>query len=238
MLGDQYEIFDAETAEANTIEARFDGHDVSDPKFQGRCRRLKRVFVDLEANAVTRRVQIPVEITGLLNPVTAVRVDITSKRAVRDCVESGELDIKQKRIDLLLPWGRFTDHITAGHIGVVAVDEGSDVDHDRVTFDDPTEPGLMVRTRCVIGSTRNDGVVTRSVGAAPTHPVLEFIANVRLGRLLCKHLYDLCECLVGDLAGSGDSSDLTRILRPASIFDQPIGGDQREDFGEFRPSTV
>lgn len=94
MLGDQDEVFDAETAESNTIEARFDGHDVSDPKFQRRCGRFKRIFMDLQANAMTRRMQIPVEVTGLLDPVTACRVDITGAGAGRYGVEARELNAK------------------------------------------------------------------------------------------------------------------------------------------------
>ena len=50
--------------------------------------------------------------------------------------EPGELDLEQEGVDLRLLCGRFADHVAAGHVGVVAVDQCTDVDDDGVTLDD------------------------------------------------------------------------------------------------------
>ena len=63
-LGDDHEVFDADTAEALTIDARFHGHHVPDLQFQVAGAVDERILVDQQADAVAGAVGEPLAVTG------------------------------------------------------------------------------------------------------------------------------------------------------------------------------
>ena len=65
VVGDGDEILDADSAEAVTIEAGLDGHDVTDDQLIGGDLRGERVLVDVEPDTVAGAVEEPVAQPGV-----------------------------------------------------------------------------------------------------------------------------------------------------------------------------
>ena len=77
--GDDDEVLDADAAEAATIEAGFDGHDVPGDAVRRRDRASdERVLVDQQADAVAGAVEEPVAVPGVGEHVAARRVDVAA----------------------------------------------------------------------------------------------------------------------------------------------------------------
>src|SRR6187549_1304749 len=64
VFGDDEEVLDPESTEADTIEARFDGHHVADLDGVVRRERVERSLVDFEADTVPGPVEVPVAVAG------------------------------------------------------------------------------------------------------------------------------------------------------------------------------
>ena len=144
---------------------------------------MERILVDEQPDAVAGAVQVPVEMAGSVEDVAARRVDVAGGDALADGPQPSELGLEHEVVDLLLLGGGIADHVAPRHVGVVAVDEGADVDHDGVALDDATRPGCVVRAGGVVRTGGDDRVVARPVGTEATHLVFELVADVDLGRL-------------------------------------------------------
>src|SRR5690606_23110380 len=129
---DDDQIFDAEAAEADTIEPRLDGDHVPRPEVGCAGGRLERVVVDQQPDPVPGPQEPPVGVPGVSDEVPAHRGDLAGRYPGAHGRQPGELHADQQVVDLALVRGRLADHVAAGHVGVVAVDQPADVDHDRV----------------------------------------------------------------------------------------------------------
>ena len=114
---------------------------------------MERPFVDLEADTVAGAVQVPVAVAGLVEHVAARRRSI-AQRACVDAGDRGDAGVLRRRhqlVELALLRGRLADHVRPGHVGVVAVDERTDVDDHRVALDDRPPGRFVVRAGAVVG---------------------------------------------------------------------------------------
>src|SRR5690606_37963547 len=104
-------------------------------------------------------------------------VDVLGRHTGAHRGETGELDLQQQVVAFALLGRRFADHVAAGHVGVVPVDQSTYVDDDGVTLDDRPAGRLVVRARRVLGPGGDDRVVARTVGAVTAHAVLQLHAD-------------------------------------------------------------
>ncbi len=107
--------------------------------------------MDLEPDAMAGAVQVPLAVARTGEQIAAGAVDGLRLDARGQCVDSGTLGRLDERVDLPLCVRWLADHIRTGHVGVVAVDEGADVDDHRVALDDRAAGGVVVGTRRVLG---------------------------------------------------------------------------------------
>ncbi len=89
VLGDDEEILDPESTEADTIEAGLDGHHVTFVQNVLRGLGVERKFVDFEADTVARPVEEPVAVAGLDEHTAAGAVDRARPDPRSDGVDPG-----------------------------------------------------------------------------------------------------------------------------------------------------
>ena len=125
----------------------------------------------------------------------------------------------------------------AGHVGAVALEGGTEVDHHRVARGDATAAGVMVRLGRVLPR-RHDGVEGRALGAAAAHGRIELEGEVLLGHALAHEGQHLEEGGVGDGGGPLHAGDLGRILALAQRLDRVGGGDQVVGVDQVGPDAL
>ncbi len=231
---DLHEVFDPEAAEADTIEARFDSHDVAGAEFSRRRGRFEGILVDQQSDAVTDGVRKPVGVAGFGDELAARRIDVPCGDTSAHGFETGDLNAEQEIVDLGLLVGRRPDDVAPRHVGVIAVDEPSHVDHHGVALHDPAVTGLVVRASGVLWTGRDDRVVARPVGTVEAHAVFEFSAHVGLGHP-SEQRGDLGERRIRGPTGGDDPCDLTGVLRASP---RPPAGRRRRRPSDRTPMST
>lgn len=102
------------------------------------------------------------------------------------------------------------------HVGVVTIDERTEVDHDGVTCVDGPARRLVVR-QCGVWPARDNRVEADTVGTKTSHCRIELIAKVALGDSGKKQVPDFGKCFVGDSSCTTDAFDLGWCLRPTKF---------------------
>lgn len=102
------------------------------------------------------------------------------------------------------------------HVGVVTIDERTEVDHDGIACGDGPARGLVVGQRGV-GPARDNRVEADTVGTKTSHRRIELIAKVALGDSAEQQVPDFSQCCVGDCSGTMDAFDLGWRLRPTKF---------------------
>ena len=98
------------------------------------------------------------------------------------------------------------------HVGVVAVDECTEIHHHGIARRD--EPvGRLVMRQCGVRPARHDGGETDVVGTVPTHRGVEFVPEIAFRDPAEEQMPDFGEGPVGDLSGATDALDFCRGLR-------------------------
>jgi hypothetical protein len=189
---------------------------------------VKGLFVDDQPDPVAGGVEVPLGTTGLPEDLTADPIDVASRHAGRDRGQPRELRLEDEVVDLALVIGRSAHHVTACHVGVIAVDECTDVDHHGVVLFDVPPVGAVVWSGRVDRAAGDDGVVTRTVGTETAHAVLELGADVDLGRPIREHGEHLAERRIGDRTRSFDAGQLGAVLRATDGREQIADVDQGE----------
>ena len=175
-----------------------------------------RLFVDLQSDTVTGRMNELIPQPGSHDHVATGLVDVARGDTRPHGSQTDELRLANHIVHVPQRLVDLADEIGARHVGVIAIDQRSDVDDDEVTFFNHGRCRTVVRTGAVRPG-RNNRVVARAIGTETTHPILEFVAYIPLGHPLREHRYALSERGIGAGRRATHSSDLGRRLASAQL---------------------
>src|SRR5690606_5639100 len=154
-------------------------------------------------------------------------VDLAGAGAGGDGVPPGTLGLGDEVVDLALPPGGRAEADGAGHVGVVALVGGAEVDGDQVAGAQLPVGGGVVRDGAVLAG-GDDGVEGRLARAQLDHAGFEEAGHVAFGDAGPDGVQDVGEGLVGDGAGGTEELQLVVVLDGPQPFDQ---GPERDEPG-------
>lgn len=216
-FGDGEEFLDADASESHTIGPRLDRHHVAGSKNVWRPRIHPRRFVNEKPNSVADAVRELAFKTCRGQHRATGRIDF----ATRDARTYGRHPRFAGAANNIMTQAHYIgaraiDDERASHVGVVSVDQCSEIDHHCVATTELAVGRVMVR-KCGVGSRGDDRRKTHVVGTQPAHRRIEFIAKLALGRAGNDEWRRLGECRVGDHCGSLNSLEFGKALGAPQI---------------------
>ena len=180
-LANDQGVLDADTAAVGQVDTGFHGHHGASKQCTGGGGVDSRRFVDLQTDAVTEAVAEVLGVAGVGDDLAGGGVDLAQRRP-RPRAPRGRPAGRRTpaRRSPAATARRRAEHEGAGHVGVVAADQRTEVDLDEVTRRQHRVGRPVMRDRRV-GAGRHDGLERRSVGAVLEHQRLQLAADLPLG---------------------------------------------------------
>jgi hypothetical protein len=216
-FGDGEEFLDADASKAHTIRPWLDRHHVSGAKNIGRTRVHPRGLVNQQPDAVTHSMGEFVLESGSSQNRATGRVDFaagdTRPHCRNTCLACAAHDVVP-RTHAVGPGA--IDHERARHVGVVTVDEGSEIHDHRITRAELAIGRMMVR-KCGVGPRRHDRGKTHVVCTEASHCGVEFVAKCTLGCPGSDEMRDARQCFVGDLRSTANALEFRGALGTTEV---------------------
>lgn len=216
-LGDGAGVFDADAAQAGHIDAGLHGDDVAGGQDLIGPAGNAGLLMDIDAHAMAGAVAEALAVAGLGDDIAGDFVDLRRGHTGRDGRLGRLLGAQHDIIDLAHLVAGLTHRHGAGHIGVVAVLAGAEIDGDHVPFLDLPIAGHRMGQGAVFAG-GHDGIEGQAVGPQLQHLVIQGQLHLALGPPGGDEAADVLEGLAGDIAGVLDAAKLVVVLDLAQLF--------------------
>ena len=192
--------------------------------------------MDLQPHPVAEAVAEVLAVPGVGDHPASRGVDVGQVRSGPQRIAAGLLRGADQLIDLALPIGGLAQHKRPGHVGVIAADQGTEVDLDEVAGGQHRIGGPVMRDRR-IRPAGHDRLERDAVGAVVEHQGFQFAAHLAFGPAGPQPAagHQIGQRGVGGLAGQPQQRHLAGVLDFPQRFDRLRGADQ---LGGSRPALL
>ena len=217
------EILDSHATDPSTIEPGFHGHHLAGLQLIVDSGPQPRRLMDHQTDAMTDGMCDKIGKAALCEFVPAPRIDVATSAPRSHQLDCRLLNIAHRVVHRPDFGGAFPDEKRASHVGVVALDECSYVDHEGVPLSYHPRSRTVMRKRRIL-TARHDRLVAGSIRAGLAHLILEFVSNVPLGHGYgpFEQPWQQSKGLVRTRRREGNALQLSVVLDVSQTADQTI----------------